>query len=111
MKRKIAEAVREGSANIFADIGVADPETHLLKAQLVSRLQDVLGARGLTQVQAAEALGLSQPDISRLLNGRFREMSVERLMRLLTRLGCSIDITVKPGTARKAFAAIRLAPA
>ena len=70
-------------------------ETHLLKAELVTRIQGVITAQNLTQTAAAKRMGLSQPDVSRLLNGQFRDVSVERLMRLLTRLGCDIDITIR----------------
>ncbi|MBM3345679.1 MAG: XRE family transcriptional regulator [Betaproteobacteria bacterium] len=84
-----------GTKNIFADLGFPDAETHLLKAELVTRIQGVITAQALTQVAAAQRMGLSQPDVSRLLNGQFREISVERLMRLLTRLGCDIDITIR----------------
>ena len=84
-----------GTANIFEDLGYADAETHLLKAKLVSRIQGAITAQKLTQVAAAKRMGLSQPDVSRLLNGQFRDVSVERLMRLLTRLGCDVDITVR----------------
>ncbi len=84
-----------GTANIFEDLGYADAETHLLKAKLVSRIQGAITAQKLTQVAAAKRMGLSQPDVSRLLNGQFRDVSVERLMRLLTRLGCDVDIIVR----------------
>lgn len=92
------EAVRHGTANLFADLGYADAEGHLLKAELVHRLQQRIEGRNLTQVQAAKLLRISQPDISRLLRGHFREFSVERLMRFLTALGCEVDIIVRsPG--------------
>ena len=52
--------------------------------------------RKLTQTQAADTVGMSQPDISRLLKGQFRDVSVERIMRMLTRLGCEVDIVVTP---------------
>jgi predicted XRE-type DNA-binding protein len=78
-------SIRRGTGNVFADLGYADPDTHLLKAELV---------RGLTQTDVAKATGLSQPDISRLLKGQFREVSVERLMKMRSRLGCEIDIVV-----------------
>ena len=74
-----------GIKNIFADLGYADAETHLLKADLVTRNQRVINAQNLTQLAAAKRMGLSQPDVSPLLNGQFRDVSVERLMRLLTR--------------------------
>ena len=93
-KDKNTDIVR-GSANIFDDLGYADAETHLLKAKLVSRIQGAITAQKLTQVAAAKRMALSQPDVSRLLNGQFRDVSVERLMRLLTRLGCDVDITIR----------------
>ena len=89
-------SVKQGTGNVFADLGHADPDTHLLKAQLVSRMADVMGERKMTQVAAAKAAGVSQPDVSRILKGHFRDISVERLMRMLTRLGCEVDIVVRP---------------
>ncbi len=88
-------SIKRGSKNLFADLGYADPETHRLKAGLVSRIQDIIGDSKLTQVEAAERMGLSQPDVSRLLRGQFRDVSVERLMRMLTKLGCDVDIVVR----------------
>ena len=84
-----------GTGNLFADLGYADAETHLLKAGLVSRIHDVVLDHKLTQTEAAKRMGLSQPDVSRLLRGQFREVSVERLIRLLTKLGCDVDIVVR----------------
>lgn len=95
MKKDSATDIVRGTANVFADLGFVDAETHLLKAGLVSRIQDAITGQKLTQVSAAQRMGLSQPDVSRLLNGQFREVSVERLLRLLIRLGCDIDITVR----------------
>ena len=86
--------IRRGTGNVFADLGVADPDTHLLKAELVREVMTVMRDRGLTQTDVANATGLSQPDISRLLKGQFREVSVERIMKMLSRLGCEIDIVV-----------------
>lgn len=73
-----------GTGNVFADLGYADADTHLLKAGLVSRIHDVVLEQELNQTEAATLMGLSQPDVSRLLRGQFRDISVERLMRMLT---------------------------
>jgi len=89
------DMIREGSGNVFADLGFADPGTHKLKAELVRKLDSILKARGLSQSAAARIIGVGQPDLSKLLNGRFREMSVERLLRMLTRLDCDVDISVQ----------------
>ena len=87
--------VERGSGNVFADLGRPDAETQLLKAELVTRIDKMIRQRGLKQVEAAKLLGLSQPDISRLLRGNFREYSVERLMRLLTALGRDVEIVIR----------------
>ena len=88
-------SIKRGSKKVFADLGYADPETHLLKAGLVTRIREIIGASKLTQVEAAARMGLSQPDVSRLLRGQFRDVSVERLMRMLTKLGYNVDIVIR----------------
>ena len=88
--------VERGSGNVFRDIGHPDPETHLLKAELVTRIDEIIRERGMKQVEAAKLLGLSQPDVSRLLRGNFRDYSVERLLRLLTALGRDVQIVIRP---------------
>jgi predicted XRE-type DNA-binding protein len=102
------DEVTAGTQNIFADLGVPDAETHKLKADLVVKLRDVIDELNLTQAEAGQRIGASQPEVSRILNGRFREVSVERLIHMLTRLDCEVDILV---TSREtAFAPIHLEP-
>jgi len=85
-----------GSRNVFADIGVPNAEEHLVKAQLVFKIDAILKARGLKQVEAAELLGVRQPDVSKMLRGEFRQFSVERLLRFLVALDQDVGIVVKP---------------
>jgi len=110
MKKKNAAKIRRGGANVFADLGFPDADTHLLKAQLVSRVQEAMNDQGLTQTNAARVMGVSQPDVSRMLKGQFRDLSVERIMRMLTRLGCGVDIVVKPRGRKSRLAPIHLEP-
>ena len=88
-------AVEHGSGNVFADLDLPDAEADLLKAELVTRIDAIVRQRGITQTETARILGLSQPDVSRLLRGDFREYSLERLLRLLTTLGRDIDIVIR----------------
>jgi predicted XRE-type DNA-binding protein len=102
MSRKDQIKIEKGSGNVFADLGRPDAETHLLKAQLVHRIDEIIRQRRLTQVQAAKKLGVSQPDVSRLLKGNFRDYSVDRLFRLLQALGRDVEILIrKPRTPRQ----------
>ena len=87
--------VESGSGNVFADLDLPDADAHLLKAELVSRIDSIVRQRRITQTEAGRLHGLSQPDVSRLLRGDFRQYSPERLFRLLTALGRDIDIVVR----------------
>ena len=89
------ETVTQSGGNVFADLGVADAESHLLKAGLVRKLATVIKYRGLTQTAAAKLTGISQPDLSKVLRGRFREFSSDRLIKALSCLDTEIEITVR----------------
>ena len=93
--RKESVEIERSSGNVFADLGLPDADAHMLKAELVARIGKIIRERRLKQVEAAELLGLSQPDVSRLLRGNFREYSLERLLRLLARLGHDVDIVIR----------------
>ena len=86
------------SGNVFADLAVAEPEEHLAKAQLVGRIADAIAERGVSQMRAAEILGLPQPKVSALLRGDFSGFSLERLFRLLIVLDNDVSIVVEPKT-------------
>src|SRR5713101_6169221 len=85
-----------GSRNVFKDIGLPNAEEHLVKAQLVFKIDTILKARGLKQVEAAGLFGVRQPDVSKMLRGEFRQFSVERLLRFLVALDQDVEIVVKP---------------
>jgi predicted XRE-type DNA-binding protein len=85
-----------GSRNVFEAIGVPNAEEHLVKARLVFKIDTILKARGLKQVEAAELFGVRQPDVSKMLRGEFRQFSVERLLRFLVALDQDVGIVVKP---------------
>ncbi len=87
--------IMKGSGNVFADLGLPNPEERLLKARLASAIYDVLEARDWTQAHAAEVLGIAQPDVSNIVNGRLKNFSVERLIYFLSKLDHSITISVK----------------
>ena len=85
-----------GSDNVFADLGNPDADEHLLKANLVFKIEALLKERGLKQVEAAALFGLTPADVSKLRHGEFRQFSVERLLRFLVALGQDVEIVVKP---------------
>ena len=90
------------TGNIFADIGLPHPEEHLLKAQLVVKITNLMTACKMKQREAAELFGITQPDVSKMLRGHFHQFSVERLMRFLVALDQDIEIIVRPRRRREA---------
>jgi predicted XRE-type DNA-binding protein len=100
MRREIA--VEKSTGNVYADLGYVDSDDMLVKAQIVAKIAEIIAQRRLTQEQAAEILGLTQPKISRLLRGQFRGVSERRLLRCLTKLGCDVQIVVRPTPRRRA---------
>lgn len=87
--------IEKGSENVYADLGFPDSEDMLIKAQLVTKIAEIIHQRRLTQAQAAKLLRLTQPKISRMLRGEFRGISERRLLQCLTRLGRDVQIIVK----------------
>jgi predicted XRE-type DNA-binding protein len=86
--------VTHGSGNIFADLGLPDADDLLAKATLAFHIRQTIKARRLTQAKAAEILGLDQPKVSSIVNGRLDGFSTDRLMRFLNDLGCDVQISV-----------------
>ena len=97
-----------GSRNVFKDIGVPNAEEHLVKAQLVFKIDTILKKRGLKQIEAAGLFGVRQPDVSKMLRGDFRQFSVERLLRFLVALDQDVKITVKPHRDRENAPALQV---
>lgn len=95
VKKATNPKIRRGGANVFADLGLPDAENHFVKAQLVSRMMDIMKARKLTQTAVAEIIGIAQPDVSNLIRGRFRGYSIDRLMSFLVALDQDVEITVR----------------
>lgn len=93
--------VERSSGNVFADLRIPNPEQYLAKAELAAKILKIVQRRRLTQAATAKLLGVSQPNVSALLNGRLDGFSTDRLFRFLNVLGCDVKISVSPPRARK----------
>ncbi|MBZ5728715.1 MAG: helix-turn-helix domain-containing protein [Acidobacteriia bacterium] len=93
MKRTKVEI---GSGNVFADIGLPNPEEALAKAEIARRVNLILASRKLTQVKAAAILGIPQPRVSDLNRGRLGKFSLEKLIDFAKRLGNDVEIRILP---------------
>jgi predicted XRE-type DNA-binding protein len=88
--------VHAGNPNVFAELGLPDADAHFLKAQIVAELYRLTNEQALTQARAGALMGISQPEVSRLFKGHFREYSLERLMGFLTAFDRDVEIVAKP---------------
>jgi predicted XRE-type DNA-binding protein len=94
-------AAKDPTRNVWLQLGFPDAEQHYLKAGLVLRLDKAIKSLGLTQRAAAQRIGTTQPELSKVLGGKFTEISLERLMRFLTALGYDIEIKIGATQANK----------
>lgn len=88
--------VQASSGNVFADLDLEKSEELIVKAELARRISGIITAQNMTQSEAATVLGLDQPKVSALVNGKLASFSTTRLFRFLNALGRDVEIVVKP---------------
>ena len=97
------------SGNVFADLNLPHADDLLAKAELAAKIIAEIQRRRITQAQAAAVLGIDQPKISALKQGKLSGFSIERLMRLLLLLGRDVEIAVKEKPRSRPTARLRVA--
>ena len=102
MKKRTIDGidVEFSSGNVFADLGLPDAEKLKIKSGLVIEITKAIRRLNLTQAEAAERMGITQPKVSALLRGEFSNLSERKLMDCLNRLGYDIEIKVRLATKR-----------
>jgi predicted XRE-type DNA-binding protein len=90
--------IEKGSMNVYADLGITNADEMLVKAQLATKIAEIVKLRKLTQMQASTLLGISQPKLSNMLRGRFRGISETKMLECLTLLGRDVQIVIRPAT-------------
>lgn len=91
------EQMHPSSGNVFADLGFDAEEAQNLKVRsdLMIEIAKLIEARGLTQAEAAELLGVSQPRISDLVRGKIDRFSVDTLIEMLGHAGATVSLVVR----------------
>ena len=90
--RKANNTVTASSGNVFADMGVAEPEQALAKAKLAAKIASAIEEEQLTQVEAAERLGTDQAKVSAIVRGRLDQFSIDRLLQYAQQLGYDVEV-------------------
>ena len=97
MKKHVDEKIEivKSSGNVFADVGIKDPEKYMAKAELARKINVIIEKRGLKQSESAKLLEIDQPKISALSCGRLDDFSIERLFTFLNKLDRDVEILVR----------------
>lgn len=88
--------VYSGSGNVYADLGFAEPELELVKAELAIEISRIIAARDWSAREATTALGIDESALSDLQIGRLEDVTPERLMHYLNRLNLDVRIVIAP---------------
>lgn len=94
--------IEKGTGNVYADLGMADADEMIVKAQLATKIGEIIKSRKWSQQEAAEVLGMTQPKLSKMLRGQFRGISESKMLDGLARLGRDIQIVVGPARRKAA---------
>lgn len=87
--------VTPSCGNVFADLGLPNPDELLAKSELARKITNIIIERNMTQAEAAQLLGIDQPKVSALMRGRLKGFSLDRLCKYLNAFDNDIEIAVK----------------
>jgi len=91
--------IEVGSGNVWEDLGFPDAKERFIKSSIAIAIEQEIKARGLRQIEAAKLMDIKQPDVSNIINGRLKDFSIERLIRLLDKLGLDVKLSISHRTA------------
>ena len=98
---RAATVLEPSSGNVYLDLGFAPAEAEylLLRSRLMAMVGRLIAERGLTQVEAARLLRVSQPRVSDVVRGRVERFTIDALVEMLARAGGRLDIVTLPVSA------------
>ena len=100
--------VEKSSGNVFQDLGLPDSAELFVKSDIAICIASIIEERGLTQVQAAQRMGIDQSDVSDLTRGKLSGFSIDRLFRFLNALGQDVEIRVPKSLHRVGTGSVRV---
>lgn len=99
----------EGSGNVFADLNLPNADELLIRAQIGFHVATLIKNRGLKQQEAAELLGIKQPDVSHIMNGHFSRFTTDKLLDFLKSLDQKVIISISPHCQGEPYQQVSLA--
>ena len=87
--------ITESTGNVFEDLEFKDASQRLIKAELLSRIHDLIQEKRLTEVGIEKILKIDSVAVSDLLKAQLGNFTVESLLTFLSRLDQKVEILVK----------------
>lgn len=100
--------VEKGSGNVYKDLGFPNPEEMQAKAHLVFKIEDIITERGLKLEETAKILSISKSELSNLLDGHFRHLTIDRILSLIRKLDHDIEIVLHKRPPNTPLAGLRI---
>ncbi|MBP9970737.1 MAG: XRE family transcriptional regulator [Paludibacteraceae bacterium] len=88
--------IEESCGNVYADLGIPCADEMIVKAQLATKIGEIIKGKRWSQQRAAEVIGIPQSKLSKMLRGQFRGVSEAKMRDCLVRLGRDVQIIVGP---------------
>ncbi|BAZ79543.1 XRE family transcriptional regulator [Sphaerospermopsis kisseleviana CS-549] len=85
----------ESSGNVFKDLGFANADELLTRGKIGIQVIKILKQRNLKRREISEILGISQPEVSHLMNGEFQRFSEGKLLIFLKKLDAEITLHIR----------------
>jgi len=86
--------ITPAGGSIFEDLNIPDAENEKLRLILLASIKEWVSNSGLTQTEAATAMGVKQPTLNDAIKGRYHKFTIDRLVRMLSSVGKRVNITV-----------------
>ncbi len=96
----------KSSDNVFADLGVPNPELALLKADISIAIEQAIERKGISQREAGELMGIPAVKVSNIVCGRLKGYTLDRLFTYLNRLDVDVQVKMKAKPKGRAVAEI-----
>jgi predicted XRE-type DNA-binding protein len=92
----LSDRLYKGSGNVFADLGLSDPEIRLAKAILSIHICDAIKAAGDDREEARRKLGITEARLTDVIRGRLSRFRIDDLFKFLNTLGVSVHVSIAP---------------
>jgi predicted XRE-type DNA-binding protein len=94
MKKEKLDVVR-GSGNVFRDLEHNNADAEQFKTVLAAEIIRTLDRDHLTVRAAYERTGIAAADFSRIRNADLGRFTVDRLIKIINRLGSRVEVKVR----------------